>query len=58
MIMEKPFDHNLPNTKHLNTTIAKVLHKNQIFRINHFLNKKTIQNILTFHFTNNLFKPM
>ncbi|WP_199910374.1 glucose-6-phosphate dehydrogenase, partial [Xanthomonas fragariae] len=58
VIVEKPFGHDLPSAKHLNATVAKVLHENQVFRIDHFLGKETVQNILAFRFANGLFEPV
>ncbi|WP_161963687.1 glucose-6-phosphate dehydrogenase [Xanthomonas arboricola] len=58
VIVEKPFGHDLPSAKHLNATVAKVLHEDQVFRIDHFLGKETVQNILAFRFANGLFEPV
>ncbi|MFS8380330.1 glucose-6-phosphate dehydrogenase [Xanthomonas campestris] len=58
VIVEKPFGHDLPSAKHLNATVARVLHEDQVFRIDHFLGKETVQNILAFRFANGLFEPV
>ncbi|KFA25887.1 glucose-6-phosphate dehydrogenase [Xanthomonas vasicola] len=58
VIVEKPFGHDLPSAKHLNATVGKVLHEDQVFRIDHFLGKETVQNILAFRFANGLFEPV
>lgn len=58
VIVEKPFGHDLPSARHLNATVAKVLHEDQVFRIDHFLGKETVQNILAFRFANGLFEPV
>ncbi|MFW9440232.1 glucose-6-phosphate dehydrogenase [Xanthomonas euvesicatoria] len=58
VIVEKPFGHDLPSAQHLNVTVAKVLHEDQVFRIDHFLGKETVQNILAFRFANGLFEPV
>ncbi|MFS8405769.1 glucose-6-phosphate dehydrogenase [Xanthomonas campestris pv. campestris] len=58
VIVEKPFGHDLPSAKHLNATVARVLHEDQMFRIDHFLGKETVQNILAFRFANGLFEPV
>ncbi|AMV06170.1 glucose-6-phosphate dehydrogenase [Xanthomonas citri pv. fuscans] len=58
VIVEKPFGHDLPSAQHLNATVAKVLHEDQVFRIDHFLGKETVQNILAFRFANGLFEPV
>ncbi|MBB3807139.1 glucose-6-phosphate 1-dehydrogenase [Xanthomonas arboricola] len=58
VIVEKPFGHDLPSAVALNATVAKVLHEDQVFRIDHFLGKETVQNILAFRFANGLFEPV
>ncbi|PPU67465.1 glucose-6-phosphate dehydrogenase [Xanthomonas pisi] len=58
VIVEKPFGHDLPSAIALNATVAKVLHEDQVFRIDHFLGKETVQNILAFRFANGLFEPV
>ncbi|KHD68801.1 glucose-6-phosphate dehydrogenase [Xanthomonas phaseoli pv. phaseoli] len=58
VIVEKPFGHDLPSAQHLNATVARVLHEDQVFRIDHFLGKETVQNILAFRFANGLFEPV
>ncbi|OOW85941.1 glucose-6-phosphate dehydrogenase [Xanthomonas axonopodis pv. clitoriae] len=58
VIVEKPFGYDLPSAQHLNATVAKVLHEDQVFRIDHFLGKETVQNILAFRFANGLFEPV
>ncbi|OWB30711.1 glucose-6-phosphate dehydrogenase [Xanthomonas oryzae pv. oryzicola] len=58
VIVEKPFGYDLPSAKHLNATVANVLHEDQVFRIDHFLGKETVQNILAFRFANGLFEPV
>ncbi|MCC8554180.1 glucose-6-phosphate dehydrogenase [Xanthomonas hortorum] len=58
VIVEKPFGHDLPSAIALNATVARVLHEDQVFRIDHFLGKETVQNILAFRFANGLFEPV
>ncbi|NMI21092.1 glucose-6-phosphate dehydrogenase [Xanthomonas hortorum pv. pelargonii] len=58
VIVEKPFGHDLPSAVALNATVARVLHEDQVFRIDHFLGKETVQNILAFRFANGLFEPV
>lgn len=58
VVIEKPFGHDLPSAKDLNARILKVLREDQIYRIDHFLGKETVQNILALRFTNGLFEPM
>jgi glucose-6-phosphate 1-dehydrogenase len=58
IIFEKPFGHDLQSALDLNAEIKRVLHENQIFRIDHYLGKETVQNILTFRFGNSIFEPV
>lgn len=58
IVIEKPFGRDLASAKALNTTILKVFREDQIFRMDHFLGKKTVQNILAFRFGNGLFEPL
>ena len=58
VIIEKPFGTDLESAKKLNTEINAVLHEDQIFRIDHYLGKETVQNILVFRFGNGIFEPI
>jgi glucose-6-phosphate 1-dehydrogenase len=58
VIIEKPFGHDLPSARALNARILKVLGESQIYRIDHFLGKETVQNIMAFRFSNGLFEPI
>jgi len=58
VIIEKPFGTDLESAKQLNTEINKVLKERQIFRIDHYLGKETVQNILVFRFGNGIFEPI
>ena len=58
VIIEKPFGTDLESAKKLNTEINKVLRERQIFRIDHYLGKETVQNILVFRFGNGIFEPI
>jgi glucose-6-phosphate 1-dehydrogenase len=58
VIVEKPFGHDLPSAEALNARILKVLSEDQIYRIDHFLGKETVQNILVLRFANGIFEPL
>jgi glucose-6-phosphate 1-dehydrogenase len=58
VIVEKPFGHDLASAQALNAQILKVLSEDQIFRIDHFLGKETVQNILVLRFANGIFEPL
>jgi glucose-6-phosphate 1-dehydrogenase len=58
VVIEKPFGHSLNSARELNERILSILHENQIFRIDHFLGKDTVQNIMAFRFANGLFEPI
>jgi glucose-6-phosphate 1-dehydrogenase len=57
VVIEKPFGHDLASAKALNVEILKTLRENQIYRIDHFLGKETVQNIMALRFANGLFEP-
>lgn len=58
IIIEKPFGHDLNSARALNDNVNKVLSEDQIFRIDHYLGKETVQNILVFRFANGIFEPI
>ena len=58
IIVEKPFGHDLESAKALNAELAQVFNENQIFRIDHYLGKETVQNLLVFRFANSIFEPL
>ena len=58
VIVEKPFGHDLASAEALNAQILKVLSEDQIYRIDHFLGKETVQNILVLRFANGIFEPL
>ena len=57
-MIEKPFGHDLASAKALNADILKTLQEHQIYRIDHFLGKETVQNIMALRFANGLFEPL
>src|SRR5205085_12018450 len=58
IIIEKPFGRDLTSAQSLNAEIASVFAEHQVFRIDHYLGKETVQNILVFRFGNTLFEPV
>jgi glucose-6-phosphate 1-dehydrogenase len=58
VVIEKPFGHSLEAARELNARILRTLHEDQIFRIDHFLGKDTVQSIMAFRFANGLFEPI
>ena len=58
VIIEKPFGHDLPSALELNRTIRSVVGEKQIFRIDHYLGKETVQNLMVFRFGNGMFEPI
>ncbi|HEV2714167.1 MAG TPA: glucose-6-phosphate dehydrogenase, partial [Terriglobales bacterium] len=58
VVIEKPFGHDLESAKALNREINSVLSENQIYRIDHYLGKETVQNIMVFRFDNAIFEPI
>ena len=58
VVVEKPFGHDLVSARALNTQILKVLSEDQIYRIDHFLGKEPVQNILVLRFANGIFEPL
>ncbi len=58
VVVEKPFGRDLESSRKLNCMLGKSFQERQIFRIDHFLGKETVQNILAFRFGNALFEPL
>ncbi len=58
VIIEKPFGHDLQSAHKLNDHLLSVFHEDQIYRIDHYLGKETVQNILVFRFGNGIFEPI
>jgi glucose-6-phosphate 1-dehydrogenase len=58
VVIEKPFGHDLDSARELNRQVNAVFHENQVFRIDHYLGKETVQNLLVFRFANGIFEPI
>ena len=58
IVIEKPFGHDLPSARALNAEIGAAFSERQIYRIDHYLGKETVQNVLAFRFANILFEPV
>lgn len=58
VIVEKPFGHDLASAKQLNRALLGCMREEQIFRIDHYLGKETVQNLLVFRFANGIFEPI
>jgi glucose-6-phosphate 1-dehydrogenase len=58
VVIEKPFGHDLASARVLNRDIGKVLDESQVYRIDHYLGKETVQNILALRFGNAIFEPI
>jgi glucose-6-phosphate 1-dehydrogenase len=58
IVFEKPFGYDLESAQRLNASIHEVFDESQVFRIDHYLGKETVQNILAFRFANGLFEPV
>ena len=58
LIIEKPFGTDLASAKELNATLTEHFHETQIFRIDHYLGKETVQNLMVLRFANSIFEPI
>ena len=58
VVVEKPFGHDLPSMQELNREILEVFSEEQVYRIDHYLGKETVQNILVLRFSNGIFEPL
>jgi glucose-6-phosphate 1-dehydrogenase len=58
VIIEKPFGHDLASSRDLNEKVLRVFDESQVYRIDHYLGKETVQNMLVFRFGNGIFEPL
>jgi glucose-6-phosphate 1-dehydrogenase len=58
IVVEKPFGHDLASAQELNQELTRFAHESQVFRIDHYLGKETVQNILMFRFSNSIFERL
>ena len=58
VVIEKPFGTRLEEARELNRAVLEVLEERQVFRIDHYLGKETVQNMLAFRFANQMFEPL
>jgi glucose-6-phosphate 1-dehydrogenase len=58
LVIEKPFGKNLQSAQALNKVVSRVCQENQVYRIDHYLGKETVQNLMVFRFGNAIFEPL
>jgi glucose-6-phosphate 1-dehydrogenase len=58
VVVEKPFGHSLETAHHLNQLVLSLFAEHQVYRIDHFLGKETVQNVLVLRFANSIFEPL
>jgi glucose-6-phosphate 1-dehydrogenase len=58
VVLEKPLGHDLASSRQINDAVAKVFTEDQVYRIDHYLGKETVQNLLALRFANTLFEPI
>ena len=58
LVVEKPIGHDLESARSINAALARVFDEGQIYRIDHYLGKETVQNILVLRFANSIFEPL
>src|SRR5258705_316928 len=58
IIIEKPFGHDLPTALELNRVVNSAFDESQVYRIDHYLGKETVQNLLVWRFANGIFEPI
>jgi glucose-6-phosphate 1-dehydrogenase len=58
VVIEKPFGHDAASARKLNTCVQEVFQEEQVYRIDHYLGKETVQNLMVFRFANGIFEPL
>ena len=58
VVIEKPFGYDLRSARELNRDVLRVFRERQVYRIDHYLGKETVQNVLAFRFANGMFEPV
>ena len=58
IVVEKPIGHDLASSKAINAEVAQVFEESRVFRVDHYLGKETVQNLLALRFANTLFEPL
>ena len=58
VVVEKPFGHSLGTARALNALVLSLFNEHQVYRIDHYLGKETVQNVLVFRFANSIFEPL
>jgi len=58
VVIEKPLGHDLASSEHINDEVSKIFKEDQVYRIDHYLGKETVQNLLALRFANILFEPI
>lgn len=58
IVLEKPFGHDLKSAQELNAIVSRVFEEGSVYRIDHYLGKETVQNIIMFRFGNSMFEPI
>jgi glucose-6-phosphate 1-dehydrogenase len=58
LVVEKPFGHDLASARELSNELHEVFEESDVYRIDHYLGKETVQNILAFRFGNGIFEPL
>ena len=58
IVVEKPFGHDLDSARSLNRALGRVFEEDDVYRIDHYLGKEVVQNLLAFRFANSIFEPV